>query len=50
MGCGCGNKSNVTQPKGIISQAKIIARKIWDAAENTQSEEKPVIVTKINKP
>ena len=41
--CQC-NKN--VKPKGYITQAKIIARKIW---EKSQTEEKPVTVTKINK-
>jgi hypothetical protein len=42
--CNC-NKPN-PKPKGYITQAKTIVRKIW---EKSQIEEKPVTVTKINK-
>lgn len=41
--CKCNTNP---KPKGYITQAKTIARKIW---EKSQSEEKPVTVTKINK-
>ena len=41
--CQC-NKT--AKPKGYITQAKTIVRKIW---ENSQLDEKPVTVTKINK-
>jgi len=44
--CQCG--SNVTpKPKGYITQAQTVIRKIW---EKSQTEEKPVTITKINKP
>jgi hypothetical protein len=42
--CNC-NKTQ--KPKGYITEAKTIVRKIW---EKSQTEEKPVTVTKINKP
>jgi len=42
--CGCGKI--VERPKGYITQAKVIIRKVW---ENTQIQEKPVTVKKINK-
>lgn len=41
--CQCNTNP---KPKGHITRAKTIARKIW---ENTQIQEKPVTVTKINK-
>lgn len=49
MGCGCGNKPREVKPKGFITQAKVIIRKTWEASQNTQLQEKPVTVTKINK-
>jgi|LakMenE18May11ns_1017448.scaffolds.fasta_scaffold9755407_3 hypothetical protein len=48
MGCGCGNKPP-EKPKGFITQAKVIVRKALEASQNTQLQEKPVTVTKINK-
>lgn len=42
--CQCNKTGN---PKGYITQAKTIIRKVW---ENSKSEEKSVTVTKINKP
>lgn len=41
--CNCGY---TPKPKGHITQAKAIIRKIW---EKSQLEEKPVTVKKINK-
>jgi hypothetical protein len=48
MGCGCGTKPR-ENPKGFITQAKVIIRKALEASQNTQLQEKPVTVTKINK-
>ena len=42
--CQC-NKNK--KPKGTITETKTILRKMW---ENTQLQEKPTTVTKINKP
>ncbi len=41
--CQC---NTTAKPKGYITQAKTIVRKIW---EKSQLQEKPVTVTKINK-
>lgn len=41
--CQCNSNH---KPKGYITQAKIIARKLW---EKSQMEQKHVTVTKINK-
>ena len=47
--CSCGNKPIETKPKGFITQAKVIIRKALAESQNTQLQEKPVTVTKINK-
>lgn len=44
--CGCTGVRPEEKPKGYITKAKIIIRKVW---ETTQNEEKPVTVKKINK-
>jgi hypothetical protein len=41
--CNC---NRTEKPKGYITQAKTIVKKIW---EKSQLQEKPVTVTKINK-
>jgi hypothetical protein len=41
--CKC---TKTQKPKGTITEAKTILRKMW---ENTQLQEKPTTVTKINK-
>lgn len=42
--CGCGASEG--KPKGYITKAKIIIRKVW---ENTQIKENAVTIRKINK-